>query len=117
MTGNSNITVRLPTPVAARLAQHGQARLLAPRRSLVPELLADGALTGATLVTLMQAPSTIRAVAEAIRDWLSDTREADAPCRLTASGPSGRIELEVDPNTNLDTLATFLEQTIFQPRN
>jgi hypothetical protein len=118
------IKLRVPAGVAAAMVDDGCARKEPTLRSAIPSLVVDGAAIATTMISLLQGPSAVADTAKFLHKWLGDSSskgpEDESPddgsrITISAEGPNGRIVIEVDAATDLNTIAEFLRQTVLPP--
>jgi len=83
------------------------------RRSAALDLVVEAGGIAATVISLLQGPTTVRDLAAALREW---ARGLAAPVRsaiVSAEGPAGRVELELTGDIDLDEVAQLLRSTAF----
>ena len=99
-----------PDDLAQFLIERGLARPGMTRRSVIPSITADDIAAVTTIITLLQGPLTVIQ----LRDWLrrrGETRKGIG--RLRASGPAGHFDVELTPDSDLDTMANQMIRILF----
>jgi hypothetical protein len=114
---SSRVPVTVPIPIAEGLRANGLALPSNRRRGPVPELMIEAAGVGATVISLLQTPETLRELARLMYTWTRGRHdETSAETHLIASGPDGRrLELTVTGRTDMSELESLLQRTVFAP--
>ena len=103
--------VEVPEAVAAELVELGVGRPAPRRRAGV---LLETAGVAATVITLVQGPETLVHLARALVTWVRGSAAADdSQVTLSAEGPKGRLELQLDRATDLAAVESLLRTTVF----
>jgi hypothetical protein len=108
----SELTVKLPKPLADELALEGLAETQDTDRASGWELVYQMTSSAAVVVTLFQTPATLKSVATGCKR-LFKRASPDKDDRLEAVGPGGQLRLRVTPETDLTDFEEFLKRTIF----
>lgn len=67
--------------------------------------------TGATTITLIQAPGVIRALARSLSKWFHS--DAEAPYQMSARGPLGSVDFESTEPPDAEAVRNFLEKNVW----
>jgi hypothetical protein len=106
---------QVPAEIVGELQAAGYVRsatdLLVRGGPDVGELVLTVYNTGASTITLFQAPGVIRALAQALVNWYHHEKRS-YKFELTARGPNGHVDLTSD-NPDFQTLADFLRTNIW----
>jgi len=105
---SEQITAALPSDVAQELIDAGMASTVPATRTGLP--LADIVVTGLTVVTtvitLAQGPAALEDLAHRLASWRHHTRLGSDPVvSVDASGPNGRVSLQLTSTTSAEELA------------
>jgi hypothetical protein len=104
-TNEQAITVAVPVDAVLELESDGLAFALPVFRGAVLDAVVTVGMDAAALVTLLQAPDSIRAFATWVRDRC--TRRGDS-IALSARRGDLRVHLTVDGDIDIDVVADFL---------
>jgi hypothetical protein len=104
----NQITAVLPTDVAQDLMDAGIAARIPTTRTGVPlaDIIVTGLSVATTVVTLAQAPATLDDVAHRLLTWRRQAKlRRDPVVSVDASGPNGRISLQLTSTTSEEEIA------------
>ena len=105
---SEQVTAALPSDVAQELIDAGVASTVPATRTGLP--LADIVVTGlsvvTTVITLAQAPAAVEDLAHRLAAWRSHAvLGRDPVISVNASGPNGRVSLQLTSTTSVDEVA------------
>lgn len=107
---DQKLLVSLPMEVAADLVRNGLAVPLPRTRNplLDPDVWISGIQTATTLVTLAQAPGTVRSLWHALRAWHDRRASGSERCKIEVRTKAGSARLEVSSDLSVEDLAALL---------
>jgi len=99
------LRIEMPAELADDLVADGMA-VRPGTRGTLSSILIDTALSGATAVSLLQAPDTFTRLARKIKDkFVRRSRGV----RMTVIGSGGKIDVEITKDTDVSSLAKLIQ--------
>jgi hypothetical protein len=115
---NEQITAALPSEVAKELIDAGVASRVPVTRTGLPlaEIVVTGLSVVTTVITFAQAPATLQDLAHRLANWRRHAALSHDPMiSVDASGPNGRISLQLTSTTNVDEVAQIVSLVLTHP--
>jgi len=103
--GPAAVVLAVPEETLDELLEAGLVKTIPTIRGPVMEAVATIGANSAVLVTLLQAPETVRAFAAWLVAWV---RRREDTVTINARRGSRRVELRVDGDVPMDVVADFL---------
>lgn len=103
--------IKVSEDLAQILLDAGVAKLGRTKRSMLPEMLTEGASGVATVISLLQGPMTVSQIVQWLRTWRSKRRPTEDILEIRSSKGSLRIMLNSD--TDLEKAAPVIKDLLF----